>query len=1182
MGVSRLFTEIGKDVDRMNESLRQAVTTAEAAGSKLTSAGRSIVAAFDAALNPSKALGEQIRLLEVAGKSSAEIWKVYQVRATDAATATTKLGQAVDPTVQKLIEQNKAVETNKISFESLGKVLTDFARNPLQTVQNGITGLLEKLGPMAVGIGAAATAVGIAGTAMFKFVSAAADQAEQFENLSTQTGLSVQQLGALKQIAVEAGLESLDLGRTIGKLNEQLGDPKANEFTDAMTRMGISTKTASGQSKDAITVLDEMRIALLAIEDKTQRAQMAQQVLGGRMRELIPLLLNSSQGIADTTAEMEKQGVVVDDLTQQKLLAFDQKMDDVSRSLAEGKTKLTEIAAAFFDLGETIAQANPNLNAFGAMIAAAVGGSTGLGVYNALVGNTTKEVRELTNAEKDIWNQMIMMRGVWDAQARDQKKGADEAKKLADELNRLKAAQSNAIARSYVTMQGDMNRVLADGSKVADAMNERFLNLHDDGIAKLLATIAPNGPMNSYFDGLGRNARAELDAMNKAAGSSADALIKSAAAGAQGKTLEIEAEMKSWTDGIELNRRAYEKMISSISDGAGEIFDAIVSGGKDAFRNLGDWLEATFLTRLRAMFQGFMSWLFGGMKGGFGGVLEAIGAGGNGSLFSKGMGVLGFGSMFGGTAVAATGVGAGVGAGAVGFGVGGGAVGFGLGGEIAGSGTVAGGGGTMASIGALASNPITIAAAGAVAAYVLYKAFKAHDPVTAGAMEVVRDFKVKIGKDTVKQIYDSLGLSEDQAKGIRKDITSSPIVLQQLGVLAQQQGTYDEFLTSLEKIETAWGTFDFRAAFELGNTTGDWSELNKQFEDAFEHSQELQNILPNWREQLDALNDSTKMLTTTLTAFRDAILESITPIQSMYDEFLATGELTDELAAKITSLGGSLESFYQLAEQNKQLQGLQTQLDFIKSLASALKSLAPELDPINQILAGNIGNEAMSALLAAGLDPAKFSNLVTAIGAQNSWGSGVEPFSKMTTALRDALLTYGGSAGATAVSRYGEGFNTITQDLLDTTKAAMDAAYQDAIKEALGYLAEKQQETVDQMTVLIEAINATKIDIVAVLDDILAALTSGSSSVSSSNQQLNPDYTQWQADYQYAQGNTEDIDKWARENPAPPIYIPKAGMASAGQSQTIVIQGDVYGYDDFVSRVAQAGIDARRMGYATI
>ncbi len=43
--------------------------------------------------------------------------------------------------------------------------------------------------------------------------------------------------------------------------------------------------------------------------------------------------------------------------------------------------------------------------------------------------------------------------------------------------------------------------------------------------------------------------------------------------------------------------------------------------------------------------------------------------------------------------------------------------------------------------------------------------------------------------------------------------------------------------------------------------------------------------------------------------------------------------------------------------------------------------------------------------------------------------------------LEQALLQYGGSAGQTAVSRYGRGFNTVTDQRLAGTKAAMDAAF---------------------------------------------------------------------------------------------------------------------------------------------
>jgi hypothetical protein len=1061
----------------------------EAAIKKLTDS-------FDKALNPSRDLGNQIRLLGLDARSSSDIWAVYGDRLIKAAEATRKNGQEIDPAVAGMLEFGNATGKTGLSFESLGKCLTEFAQNPLEATKNGINAMLTSLGPTAVGFGAVSTAAVIASAALYKFAAAASENSERLENLSAMTGMAVADLQALERITTEAGLGSLDLGRNISFMNQELArDPK--QFREGLDKLALSVKDSSGQTKDAITLLSEMGKRLQSIEDPSEQAQVALGVLGIRYRELVPLLINMNGSLQENIDKMKEAGFVYSEATQKALLDFNNRLDAIGRVWQGTKTEFTATIAALLDFAAAASKASPALTVFGAALALTVGGTAGLKLFNAVIGDTADAASNLGKEIGDVGPSMGMF---YEILADRVGKAAEAAKKAADAQEKLNEAFSNAVARNYISMQADVNRVLADGVKVADRMNEQFLNLHDDGIAKLLATLAPNGPMNSYFDQLGRNARAELDAINKAAGNSAvtDAIMRGAREAAR---FEDDLWIRTWNA-----RQDYAlDRIENIKESAGNIFDAMLTRGKSAFRNLGDWIEATFLTRLRSMFQSLMGWLFGGMQSGFGGLLNAIGAGGNGSLFSKGLGVLGLGNLFGGTASAATSIGLSAAEMAalqainpmnsVVSGVLGTSAGVG--------GAAAGSGGAMGSLSAFLTNPYTIGVAAAAAlGYLGFKLFKGHDAYEAGSMESKRDFKVELSKDDMKSIYASLGLSEDQAYGIRKDILSSPVVLQKMGAIAKAQGgdAYEKFLTSLEQIETAWGNFDFRKAFELGNATGDWSELNAQFEDAFEHSAELQRIMPNWRQQLDALGSSTDSLTTSLTEFRDALEGSITPVETMYDKFLSTGEITEEFAAQITKLGGDIEKFKKLANLTVELGGLQESLTFIQSLSAALENLAPNLDPINQILSGNLGSEAVDALMAAGLDPERFTSLSRLIGMEKQWDSIAKPFATLQAggALENALLEFGGAAGRIAVERYYQGQNTITQGLLDSTKAAMDKAYQDQIKSALAYIGTVEKETVDKMNTLIESINAAKSEVVQVLDRILAALTGSTSPEGSS------------------------------------------------------------------------------------
>ena len=350
MPIGRLFYEIGGDTSRLNEALRQAVDTAKEAGIKITAAGQSIIAKFDEALNPTKALAEQIRLLEAAGKPASDIMTVLGDRIRAASEAAQAHGQPVAEVVQKYAEMGgKASETGGF-VESLGSKLLEFARNPLAAARSGVEGLVAGLGPAAAGVAGLAAAAGAAVGAIGAFAASQAEAYEQLENLSYQTGISVGDLQAFKRIAEECGVPAVDLGRVIGKLNEELGRPQTGEFEKALEAMGIEmTDLATGAPKDVVTLLDEMGERLRAIEDPAVRAQVANQALGGRLRELIPILMQCEGGIAAQIAAMREAGVVWDDATQNKLRKLDAALDLVGRAWTALKTQAMEAIGAVYE-----------------------------------------------------------------------------------------------------------------------------------------------------------------------------------------------------------------------------------------------------------------------------------------------------------------------------------------------------------------------------------------------------------------------------------------------------------------------------------------------------------------------------------------------------------------------------------------------------------------------------------------------------------------------------------------------------------------------------------------------------------------------------------------------------------------------------------------------------------------
>ena len=113
--------------------------------------------------------------------------------------------------------------------------------------------------------------------------------------------------------------------------------------------MGISLKDTNEKTKDAATILDEMGIMLEAVEDKTQRAQLANQLFSGRLRPFIELVSSTKGHLREMTREMIAQGVAVGDLTHKRLMEFDSALDNIYRRQVAFNNRLKEGTIALLD-----------------------------------------------------------------------------------------------------------------------------------------------------------------------------------------------------------------------------------------------------------------------------------------------------------------------------------------------------------------------------------------------------------------------------------------------------------------------------------------------------------------------------------------------------------------------------------------------------------------------------------------------------------------------------------------------------------------------------------------------------------------------------------------------------------------------------------------------------------------
>ena len=155
----------------------------------------------------------------------------------------------------------------------------------------GLSGALGSLVPLATGAGLAAMAKG------------AIDAADNMNDLSQKTGVSVESLSKFQQAANASGTSIEGVGAAMIKLNRNLATGNAGA-TEALTALGLSATDASGKLKSTDAIMLEVADKFAKMPDGANKTAAAMALFGKAGADMIPLLNGGSKAITDLTATM--------------------------------------------------------------------------------------------------------------------------------------------------------------------------------------------------------------------------------------------------------------------------------------------------------------------------------------------------------------------------------------------------------------------------------------------------------------------------------------------------------------------------------------------------------------------------------------------------------------------------------------------------------------------------------------------------------------------------------------------------------------------------------------------------------------------------------------------------------------------------------------------------------------
>lgn len=225
---------------------------------------------------------------------------------------------------------NKKVSDNNLSMEQAKNVTEDETKS-LKDFGNEANSSSEKslkLGDIIKanlisdviksGLRAVAEGVKNISNSMAGAITDGAAYADNILTLSTQTGVSAENLQKYNAVAELVDVSTETMTNSMAKNIKQMANG-----SDAYNKLGISVKDANGNLRDSDEVYWECIDALGKVENETQRDAIAMEIFGKKAQDLNPLIQQGSEGIKNLGDEAVRMGAVLSDEALQSLGAVD-------------------------------------------------------------------------------------------------------------------------------------------------------------------------------------------------------------------------------------------------------------------------------------------------------------------------------------------------------------------------------------------------------------------------------------------------------------------------------------------------------------------------------------------------------------------------------------------------------------------------------------------------------------------------------------------------------------------------------------------------------------------------------------------------------------------------------------------------------------------------------------------
>lgn len=154
----------------------------------------------------------------------------------------------------------------------------------------------------------------------------ALNTADDLLTMSQQTGLSTDEL---QKFAYASDRVDVSVEAITGALKKMKGNMTGQ--ADAWKRIGVATTNADGSMRDATEVFYEALEGLAAIENETERDQVAMDLFGKSADELAGIIDDGGAALKAFGEEAEETGAIMDGETLESLGAMKDKFDEIKQ-----------------------------------------------------------------------------------------------------------------------------------------------------------------------------------------------------------------------------------------------------------------------------------------------------------------------------------------------------------------------------------------------------------------------------------------------------------------------------------------------------------------------------------------------------------------------------------------------------------------------------------------------------------------------------------------------------------------------------------------------------------------------------------------------------------------------------------------------------------------------------------